>query len=173
MRFPKIPQQNEKGFAIAKDNFIASKSATTQTTTVLKYVNNAITDCNYFGDRHEYLSNEPGSAIYIVEDIYWSLIPSEYTYYDVITFEREDYISSYTFRKLDNIIEPHTSLITSVPSFYARLAVGEVMKITMTWNNSNAARYVPIKMQEGELYEMHLVNRLTGGSIGYNVVFYA
>lgn len=71
--------------------------------------------------------------------------------------------SSYTFRKLDGIIEPHESLVISMPSYYARIGVGETMQVDMSWSSNNGIRYIPLQMQVGDIYKIEtlLVSGIT------------
>ncbi|MFQ3675827.1 MAG: hypothetical protein SNJ64_04725 [Endomicrobiia bacterium] len=64
----------------------------------------------------------------------------------------ESSITNWHFRKVNNIIYVNDSLINSQPNYYARLNVGETMICELSWNNSSASRYIPLKINSGEKY---------------------
>ncbi len=64
----------------------------------------------------------------------------------------ESSITNWHFRKVNNIIYVNDSLINSRPNYYARLNVGETMICKLSWNNSSVSRYIPIKINNSDMY---------------------
>lgn len=64
----------------------------------------------------------------------------------------ESSITNWHFKKVKNIIYANSSLINSQPSYYAKLQVGETLICQASWSNSNAYRYIPLKINSGEKY---------------------
>ncbi len=64
----------------------------------------------------------------------------------------ESSITNWHFRKVNNVIYANSSLINFQPSYYAKLQVGETLICKVNWSNSNAYRYIPLKINSSEKY---------------------